>query len=183
MIELASPRLPARRPRRRLGASVRRRVVLGIRLAALGGLAIWSLSTPGFTSPLSIISLMTAISFIGCVAVGMTFITLTGNIMSLALGVTLSAASLVFLSSLALGTLGALVVALVFGMIVTGIQGAVVGYVRANPILVSIASLALITGIAELVTGGQRAVPARLQELDYGFEHTRVEDALADVLG
>ncbi len=36
--------------------------------------------------------------------------------------------------------------------------------------------------MAELVTGGQRAVPARLQELDYGFSHTRIEDALADVL-
>jgi uncharacterized protein (TIGR01777 family) len=37
--------------------------------------------------------------------------------------------------------------------------------------------------MAELVTGGQRAVPARLQELGYSFAHTRVEDALADVLG
>jgi hypothetical protein len=36
--------------------------------------------------------------------------------------------------------------------------------------------------MAELVTGGQRAVPARLQELDFGFSYTRLEDALADVL-
>lgn len=36
--------------------------------------------------------------------------------------------------------------------------------------------------MAELVTGGQRAVPARLQELGYAFTHTRVGDALADVL-
>jgi hypothetical protein len=37
--------------------------------------------------------------------------------------------------------------------------------------------------MAELVTGGQRAVPARLQELDYAFSHARLEEALADVLG
>jgi uncharacterized protein (TIGR01777 family) len=36
--------------------------------------------------------------------------------------------------------------------------------------------------MAELVTGGQRAVPVRLQELDYRFSHTHIEDALADVL-
>jgi NAD dependent epimerase/dehydratase family enzyme len=36
--------------------------------------------------------------------------------------------------------------------------------------------------MSELVTGGQRAVPALLQELGYAFSHTRVEDALADVL-
>ncbi|HTU31367.1 MAG TPA: TIGR01777 family oxidoreductase [Solirubrobacteraceae bacterium] len=36
--------------------------------------------------------------------------------------------------------------------------------------------------MAELVTGGQRAVPARLQALGYGFTQTDIEDALADVL-
>lgn len=44
-------------------------------------------------------------------------------------------------------------------------------------------AVALLYGeMAELVTGGQRAVPARLQALDYAFSHTRIEDALADVL-
>ncbi len=36
--------------------------------------------------------------------------------------------------------------------------------------------------MAELVTGGQRAVPARLRQLEYTFSHTGVEEALADVL-
>jgi hypothetical protein len=36
--------------------------------------------------------------------------------------------------------------------------------------------------MAELVTQGQRAVPARLLELGYGFTHTDVEAALRDVL-
>ncbi|HUZ75527.1 MAG TPA: ABC transporter permease [Stellaceae bacterium] len=152
------PTLGDRRPR--LSGAARRRVALFIRVFALGALAAWSLATPGFLSPLSIISLLNAVSFIGCVAVGMTFITLTGNIMSLCLGVTLSAAALVFLSSLALGIIGALAVALLFGIAVTAAQGALVGYFRANPILVSIAALALITGISELVTGGQRIYPA-----------------------
>jgi len=36
--------------------------------------------------------------------------------------------------------------------------------------------------MAELVTGGQRAVPTRLQALGYTFSQPRLEDALADVL-
>jgi uncharacterized protein (TIGR01777 family) len=44
-------------------------------------------------------------------------------------------------------------------------------------------AVALLYGeMAELVTHGQRAVPARLQDLGYGFAHTDVEAALRDVL-
>lgn len=161
---------PVRR-RRWLSGNARRRAVMAIRLLAFAALAIWSIATPGFVSPLSLSALMTAISFIGCVAVGMTFITLTGNIMSLSLGVTVSAAALVFLSNLALGIVGACIVAVLFGVAVSGVQGIVIGYFRANPILISIAALALITGISELVTGGQRVYPAAA---NFAFFKSRV---------
>jgi ribose/xylose/arabinose/galactoside ABC-type transport system permease subunit len=41
------------------------------------------------------------------------------------------------------------VAALLFGMLANAAQGAVIGLVRANPIIVSIAATALITGVAE----------------------------------
>src|SRR5689334_3570927 len=137
----------------------RRRIVLGIRIVAIAALAAYALSTPGFTSQISINALLNAISFIGCVAVGMTFITLTGNIMSLALGATVSASALIFMASLPLGVLPAFLVAIVFGIVITAAQGALVGYFRANPILVSIAGLSLLIGGAALATGGHRIYP------------------------
>src|SRR5262249_28080115 len=136
-----------------------RHLLLAIRVVAGAAIAVFALTTPGFTSALSINALLNAISFIGCVAVGMTFITLTGNIMSLALGATVSASALVFLASLSLGVLGALLTAVLFGIAVTAAQGLLVGYFRANPILVSIAGLALLIGGAALATGGQRVYP------------------------
>lgn len=160
MTSVQAPAIAVRRVRWRLSGKRGRRIVVGIRLAALVGLAAWALTTPGFITPLSLTSLMTALSFIGCVGIGMTFITLTGNVMSLSLGVTVSAAAMVFLSSLAAGIVGACASAVLFGAMVSGLQGAVIGYFRANPILVSIAALALLTGIAELVSGGQRVYPA-----------------------
>jgi ribose/xylose/arabinose/galactoside ABC-type transport system permease subunit len=142
-----------------LGSLRARHVVMAIRIIAGGAIAYFALSTPGFTSPLAINSLLNAISFIGCVAVGMTFITITGNIMSLALGATVSASALVFLASLSLGVFPAFLVAILFGVVITAVQGALVGYIRANPLLVSIAALSLLIGGAALATGGQRIYP------------------------
>jgi ribose/xylose/arabinose/galactoside ABC-type transport system permease subunit len=147
------------RDRFRLSGTLRRRIVWSIRTVVLVGLAIWALATPGFTTWLSLYALLNAISFIGCVAVGMTFITLTGNIMSLSLGATLSACALMFLGSLSFGVPVAFVIAVLFGVAISAIQGVLVGYLRANPILVSIAALSLLLGFAELITGGTRIYP------------------------
>jgi ribose/xylose/arabinose/galactoside ABC-type transport system permease subunit len=136
-----------------------RYIVLAIRIITIAAIAVFALTTPGFTSQLSINALLNAISFIGCVAVGMTFITLTGNIMSLSLGATLSASALIFLSSLSAGILPAFLLTLLFGIVVTAAQGVLIGCFRANPILVSIAGLSLLIGGADLATGGVRIYP------------------------
>ena len=109
-------------------------------------------ATPGFLAGPSILSLLTTVSFIGCVAIGMTLITISGNIMSFALGTTVGVTAMVFiLASNWLGFGLGLVVGLLFGSVLTGLQGLLIGWVRANPIIVSIAALALIYGITQAV--------------------------------
>lgn len=137
--------------------SIRRRVVVAIRTVALVMLAAVALTTPGFFSPVSLFSLLTTVSFIGCTAVGMTFITMSGNIMSFALGATLSATAMVFLTVLPIGLLPALVVAFVFAGVLTGSQGWIIGYFKANPIIVSLAAQALIIGFVSFVSGNKGA--------------------------
>ena len=82
-----------------------------------------AVATPGFLTATSLFSLATTMSFIGCVAVGMTFITLSGNVMSFCLGATLSVTTIVFMASLPIGLAGALVVAFLFSAVLTGLQG------------------------------------------------------------
>ena len=107
-------------------------------------------ATPGFLAGPSILSLLTTVSFIGCVAIGMTLITISGNIMSFALGATVGVTAMVFiLASNRLGFDFGLVVGLLFGSLLTGLQGLMIGWVRANPIIVSIAALALIYGLTQ----------------------------------
>src|SRR4051812_15392784 len=74
------------------------------------------LATPGFLAGPSILSLLTTVSFIGCVAIGMTLITISGNIMSFALGATVGVTAMVFIAASNLLGFGAgLIVGLLFG--------------------------------------------------------------------
>ena len=139
--------------------STRGRVLVAIRFAALLALVVAAVTTPGFFTTVSLFSLLNTTSFIGCVAIGMTFITLSGDVMSFALGVTLSTSGIVFIAALPLGLIPAMIVAFAFGAALTAFQGLVIGYVRANPIIVSMAALALITGCATLITQGRGVYP------------------------
>jgi ribose/xylose/arabinose/galactoside ABC-type transport system permease subunit len=143
----------------RLPASRRKRMLVAIRLAAVLALILATVGTPGFLTATSLFSLLTTMSLIGCVAVGMTFITLSGNVMSFCLGATLSVTTIVFMLCLPLGLVGALIVAFLFSAALTGVQGWVIGYFRANPIIVSMAMLALIYGFVTLFTGGRGIYP------------------------
>ena len=113
--------------RLRLPQSRRQRALVAVRAAAVVALVTAALATPGFLTATSLFSLATTMSFIGCVAVGMTFITLSGNVMSFCLGATLSATTIVFMASLPIGLAGALVAAFVFSAVLTGAQGWVIG--------------------------------------------------------
>jgi ribose/xylose/arabinose/galactoside ABC-type transport system permease subunit len=121
-----------------------------IRAVVLVILAAVALTTPGFLSQPSILSLLTTVSFIGCVAVGMTLITISGNIMSFALGALVGATAMIFVLAVNWGGFAfGLIAALAFAGLSNALQGFLIGWLRANPIIVSIAALALIYGVAE----------------------------------
>jgi ribose/xylose/arabinose/galactoside ABC-type transport system permease subunit len=147
------------RARRRLGRAQVFSAAQAAGLVVLGGVVV---TTPGFLAGPSILSLLTTVSFIGCVAIGMTLITISGNIMSFALGATVGVTAMVCI--LAINWLGfgpGLLVGFAFGSLITGLQGFAVGWVRANPIIVSIAALALIYGATQAFAerGAVYAIP------------------------
>lgn len=127
-------------------------LVVGFAMAALLAAAVL---TPGFISLPNLIALTGTLSLIGCVAVGMTFITLGGNIMSFSLGATCAAASMLVAHLSGEGLWLAGLAGLVLALAITVVQGLVIGLFRANPLIVSIASLSLILGVAQYLAGGQ----------------------------
>jgi ribose transport system permease protein len=146
----------------------RQRAVFAIRTGAALLLIAFALTTPGFLTAASLLTMLTTMSFVGCVAVGMTFITLSGNLMSFALGMTLSAVTVVFIGSLPLaGVWGSLLLAFAFSMALTGAQGWLIGYFQANPIIVTMAALALIIGVGTYLTGGHGLYPPEGLDLNF----------------
>jgi ribose/xylose/arabinose/galactoside ABC-type transport system permease subunit len=66
---------------------------------------------------------------------------------------------MIFLSAQSLGLVPALVIAVVVGAVITGLQGAVVGYGAANPVLLTIAASFAIAGLATGISGGETVSP------------------------
>jgi len=167
MMEDAGARGPgAAAMRARSGWTARLKTGFPIRVVGLSGLLVLAAITPGFTAAPSLLSLVNTGSLIGCVAVGMTFITLSGNIMSFALGATTGAAAVVCAGLSGFGMVPALAGAVAVAVGVSALQGFIIGYFRANPIIVSIAALALIGGVAEFASGS-RTVYAAPSVLDF----------------
>lgn len=73
------------------------RLAWGLTAAALVAVA---LATPGFLSRPSLIALANAAALVGCVAVGMSFVTLSGNLMSFSLGAVASLSGVAFMALL-----------------------------------------------------------------------------------
>lgn len=131
-------------------------MVKGMVALVLFALAV---TTPGLLSATSMRSLLTTMSFVGCVAIGMTFITLSGNIMSFSLGASLGVASIVFVGTLGLGVGWAILLALLLGAAVNAVQGWIIGYFGANPIIVTLAAYALLVGSMNYFTQGRGIYP------------------------
>lgn len=130
-------------------------VMIALRSGFLIALLGIALASPGFLSTANLLALITTASFVGCVAVGMTLITVSGNIVSFSLGATVSATTLVFVAGLlSWGILPAIILSLIFGLMVAAVQGFIIGWLGANPIVVSIAAFALLIGVAPWTTGG-----------------------------
>ncbi len=118
-------------------------------------LLIAAAMTPGFLSVPNLVALAGTLSLIGCVAVGMTFVTMSGNVMSFALGATCAATSMLVAHYSALGMGPALAAGLSFAVVFSALQGLIIGAFRANALIVSIAALTLLGGVAQYLSQGQ----------------------------
>jgi ribose/xylose/arabinose/galactoside ABC-type transport system permease subunit len=136
-------------------------------VAGLAALTAAALATPGFISTPNIVTLLGTTSFIGCVAIGMTFIMLSGNIMSFSLGSTMASGAMLYCALSDCGAAIATAATILYAIAVSAAQGALIGYFRANPIIVSIMALSLISGVSQVVSQGHAvyAVPDSLAAL------------------
>lgn len=108
----------------------------------------------GFASAQNLLNILRAVSFSGIVAVGMTFVILGGYYADLSVPSTVSAAALLAIGlQEPFGPLLACIVALLGGALVGLLNGAVV-VVGGNPIIVTLGSQTLLSGVIVAATAG-----------------------------
>jgi ribose/xylose/arabinose/galactoside ABC-type transport system permease subunit len=143
----------ARRERRRIDP-----VVLAAAIG-VGAVLIIGGSTHRFLTVANVKAILSSASLVGIAALGLTLIVIVGSTVSLALSQTLSAAAMVFLATQSWGLVPSIVAAVVTAAAITAVQGFVVGYAAANPIVLTIAASFAITGISTWATGGRSVAP------------------------
>lgn len=154
----APARVPAGAPRRRHFA---RPAPSDVLLAAAAiALLVFLVLTDGFFTRVSLVALLAGSAITGIIALGMTMIALSGNVLTFALGVTASVATLVCLATLRHGVVVSIVISLLVGAVIFAAQGALVAALGANPVIIAVASLAAISGAAIEVTGGASVQPS-----------------------
>ena len=124
--------------------------------AVLAAVVVWGFATAGFFTVDNGKAILSSMAFVGIVAVGMTFIMISGALVSLSIGLTLAVSGMVFMALLHLGTVSAIILTCLFGVAVTAAQGALIAGFDANPIVLTIAAGAIQTGIAFGITGGKQ---------------------------
>jgi ribose/xylose/arabinose/galactoside ABC-type transport system permease subunit len=125
----------------------------------LVALLIWASATiDNFTSIANINAILYSVSAVGIAAVGMAFITLSGNMFMLSMGATAAVSTIVFASFLHLGLVATMLIVAATGALVGLVQGLAVGVARANPIIATIAFSSIVMGGGALYSQGLTVV-------------------------
>jgi ribose/xylose/arabinose/galactoside ABC-type transport system permease subunit len=132
----------------------RRQIAVGIWLALLVAVTVFLLLTGGFATWGNVKAIFLASSFVGLLALAQTVVMISGNFFSLSLGTTSVMAAMIFLSSLQQGIVVAILLAVISAAAVSAIQGLVIAAWRVNPIVLTIAADALLTGVVLWVSNG-----------------------------
>ena len=113
-----------------------------------------SIGIENFASAANLSAIMYAVAAVGIAALGMAFITLSGNLFMLSMGATAAAATILFASALHLGVEMTLLIVVLAGAGAGLLQGMTVGFVGANPIVATIGFASIIMGGGALWSGG-----------------------------
>jgi ribose/xylose/arabinose/galactoside ABC-type transport system permease subunit len=103
-------------------------------------------------------AIMFSVAAIGTAAVGMSVVTLSGNLFMLSMGPTAAVASILFAETLEHGLVAAVSGCALLGLVTGAVQGFGIGILGANPIVTTIAAASIITGLGSLYSGGLTAI-------------------------
>ncbi len=127
-------------------------LVLGALLQATGAIG-------NFLSPQNLLNIVDAVALVGIVAVGMAFVTYSGNYADLSVPTTMGFTGYICIELLRYNFVIALVGAVVVGLLIGLLNGFVVGRFKANPIIWTLAVNYVTLGVIRLVWVNRQIYP------------------------
>jgi len=124
-------------------------------LFVLALLALGRLISPEFWSAGNLLLVVKDVSILGIVAVGLAFVTLSGHYVDLSIPAIMACSGIVSVYVLPAGLPLALLAGLATGAALGLINGLVVGYLRLNPILWTLAAMSVFDGVTRWAYGGK----------------------------
>ncbi len=132
---------------------------IAVLFLALGALLQATGVIGNFLSPKNMLNIVDAVALVGIVAVGMAFITYSGNFADMSVPTTMGLTGYVCIELLRYGFAVALVGALAVGLLIGLLNGFVVGKFKANPIIWTLAVNYVTMGIIRLVWVNKQIYP------------------------
>jgi ribose/xylose/arabinose/galactoside ABC-type transport system permease subunit len=138
----------------------RSKVALRVAIAVLIAVVLYgAVTTQGFLSIANGKAILTSVSIVGILAIGMTAIMIGGSFASLSLGASAAVMAMLFVTSLGLGPLISIALTILVGTLVGAGQGWLIGAWNANPIIMTLASGSILVGVATFITNGNTLYP------------------------
>lgn len=120
---------------------------------------IGAITTQGFFSVHNLQAILASVGFVGIVAVGMTVIMISGSFVSMSLGTQAAVTAIFFVWALKFGVAQAILMTIVLGTLIGAVQGYAIGGFGANPIVLTIAAVAVLEGMVVVFSSGGTQTP------------------------
>ncbi|GMA60736.1 ABC transporter permease [Alicyclobacillus fastidiosus] len=104
----------------------------------------------------NLVSIIDSISLLGIVALGVAFVTYSGNYADMSIPSIMAFSGIVSISTLRFGIVVSLVLGILAGLVIGAINGLVVGKIKANPIIWTLAVEYVLLGVMQWAWGGKQ---------------------------
>jgi ribose/xylose/arabinose/galactoside ABC-type transport system permease subunit len=111
--------------------------------------------SPGFRTSQNLINVLYAVSYLGIVAVGMTYVTLSGSAVDMSVGATVAASATTAVLLLPYGLLPAIIAGMIMAVLIGAVNGVLIGYLRANSVIITVGSASVVAGLVLTISGGR----------------------------
>jgi ribose/xylose/arabinose/galactoside ABC-type transport system permease subunit len=132
---------------------------IAILFLALGALLQATGAIGNFLSPKNLLNIVDAAALVGIVAVGMAFVTYSGNFADMSVPTTMGFTGYICIELLRFGFVPALLGSLAVGLLIGVLNGFVVGKFKANPIIWTLAVNYVTMGVIRLVWVNKQIYP------------------------